>query len=469
MARQMAISIVKASDKTSIEHNNRSMSRSELNKLKHIDQDRLNKNEYLVDIPIEEIYEKEFGEALQKYNDKQKRNDRKIDNYYKHMLQSNKHMPQQEIIFQVGEQEDFAHEQTREMAKDILRDHFERFQKDNPSLKIYNAVIHDDEATPHLHINFVPVANGYKRGLEKQVSFDRALIQQDLFLDKKMPFTEWRANQVMDLENALNEQNISRKIVGTKDFKNQKEFKLKKDLENEILGLRSERTYIQQETTKEQDKLSALKSRSEQLDKIAAKDSDKALNYANQRLKHVKPTLLNKDIVQIPKKDLDDLENAFKSASMSNQKVLRENKRLRELNKEFSIANKDLSYNNKYAKSKIDSLENDLTIFKNRLSYDESVFELVKPILIKHHDQIQRVLNASFLPSGLKNLCKGFVSGTLADKNYSYARKVAQYSNSNSFELALEKYEIGSTVAEHELIKTKEIERNQSRNLGMTR
>ena len=79
MARQMSISVAKASDKTSIDHNNRTMNKSELNKLTHIDQSRLNKNEYLVNIPIQDLYEKEFGEALSNYNAKQKRNDRKID------------------------------------------------------------------------------------------------------------------------------------------------------------------------------------------------------------------------------------------------------------------------------------------------------------------------------------------------------------------------------------------------------
>lgn len=72
MAKQMAISVAKASDKTSIEHNNRSMSESELKKLTHIDQNRLDQNEYLVNIPIEQVYEIEFAEALGNYNAKQK-------------------------------------------------------------------------------------------------------------------------------------------------------------------------------------------------------------------------------------------------------------------------------------------------------------------------------------------------------------------------------------------------------------
>lgn len=444
------------------------MSKSELNKLKHIDQDRLNKNEYLVDIPIEEIYEKEFGEALQKYNAKQKRNDRKIDNYYEHMLQSNKHMPQQEIIFQVGEQEDFAHEQTREMAKDILRNHFERFQKDNPNLKIYNAVIHDDEATPHLHVNFVPVADGYKRGLEKQVSYDRALLQQNPNLNQVQPFTEWRAQQVIQLEQDLNKKNIERKIVGTKDFKNQKEYKLKQDLNSEILALRAEKGYIEQESSKEQSKLDDLKARTERLDKIAGKESAKAQKYADERLKHVKPTLFNKEMVQIPKKDLEDLEKAFKGASISNERVLKRNKELESTNETLVSVNQELSRAKNSLDSKVDRLESKVNKLEQDQTLYEQVFDLFKPYLQKYHDQIQSILNRTPITEGLTNLLKGFVAGTLADDDLSHAKDVALYANHNGYQSALENYEIGGTVKEHKELIENQFDFSNSRSRGMS-
>lgn len=468
MARQMAISIVKASDKTSIVHNNRSMSASELNKLNHIDQERLNKNEYLVDISIEEIYEREFAEALQKYNDKQKRSDRKIANYYEHILQSNKHMPQQEIIFQVGEHKDFAHEQTREMAKDILRNHFERFQKDNPNLKIYNAVIHDDEATPHLHVNFVPVADGYKRGLEKQVSYDRALLQQNPNLNQVQPFTEWRAQQVMQLEQDLNRKNIERKIVGTKDFKNQKEFKLKQDLGNEILALKSEKDYIEQESSKEHTKLNELKARTARLDKIAGIESTKAQRYADERLKHVKPTIFNKEMVQIPKKDLEDLEKAFKGASISNERVLKRNKELESTNETLVVANKNLSRTNNSLDTKVDRLERKVNDLEQDQTLFEQIFNLFKPYLQKYHDHIQAMLNQTPFTEGLNNLLKGFVAGTLADEGFSHAKDIALFANHNGYESALENYEIGATLREHAELQENQFGFDNPRSRGMS-
>lgn len=61
-------------------------------------------------------------------------------------------------------------------------------------------MIHNDEATPHMHLNFVPVATGYKRGLEKQVAFDKAITQQDETLNKERPFDDWREKEVRLLE-----------------------------------------------------------------------------------------------------------------------------------------------------------------------------------------------------------------------------------------------------------------------------
>ncbi|MBL1992446.1 plasmid recombination protein, partial [Klebsiella pneumoniae] len=143
-----------------------------------------------------ELYQEEFGEVLENYNAKQKRNDRKIDDYYKHIQFGKKTALQQEMIIQVGDLNNFISNADYEKANEILLEWFKDFEKRNPNLKVYNAVIHNDEASPHMHLNFVPVASGYKRGLEKQVSFDRAITQQDPTLDKTRPFDDWREKEV---------------------------------------------------------------------------------------------------------------------------------------------------------------------------------------------------------------------------------------------------------------------------------
>ncbi|PCC75905.1 plasmid recombination enzyme, partial [Bacillus cereus] len=136
--------------------------------------------------------------------------------------------------------DDFSSKQDFEKANEILEEWLLGFEKRNPNLKIYNAVIHNDEASPHMHLNFVPVASGYKRGLEKQVSFDRAITQQDPKLDKTRPFDDWREKEVKILEEMLKERGIERKLVGSNNYKDVNEYKEKKDLEKEILSLENQ-------------------------------------------------------------------------------------------------------------------------------------------------------------------------------------------------------------------------------------
>nr|AAB16962.1 MOB [Bacillus thuringiensis serovar israelensis] len=240
MGMSMSVSLKKATNKTNIKHNNREMNEKEKERNSHIDQSRSHENKYLVQKDVKDLYEKEFGEVLEKYNAKQKRNDRKIDDYYKHIQSSKKTSLQQEMIVQVGDMKDFNYRADYEKANEILLDWFKDFEKRNPNLKVYNAVIHNDEASPHMHLNFVPVASGYKRGLEKQVSFDRAITQQDATLDKTRPFDDWREKEVQLLEKALKERGIERKLVGTNEYKDVNEYKEKKDLEREIRWLEGE-------------------------------------------------------------------------------------------------------------------------------------------------------------------------------------------------------------------------------------
>lgn len=236
----MSVSVKKSTSKTNIKHNNRMMSQKEMDKNDHIDHERSDENVYVVQKDLRKLYREEFNDSLEKYNTKQKRSDRKIKNYYEHIKSSKKTALQQEMIIQVGDKDDFSTVENREKANEILKDWFEGFEKRNPNLKIYNAVIHNDEASPHLHLNFVPVAEGYKRGLEKQVAFDKAIMQQDITLDKIRPFDDWREKEVHFLEKLLNEHGMERKLVGTNEYKDVNEYKEKKDLEKEISCLKEQ-------------------------------------------------------------------------------------------------------------------------------------------------------------------------------------------------------------------------------------
>lgn len=261
----MSISMKKATTKTNLNHNNRELSEREKERNSHIDYSRSDENKYLVQGDIKKLYEREFGKALENYNEKQTRSDRKIADYYKHIEASKKTATQQEMIIQVGDKDDFleGNEKNRERANEILEEWFNDFEERNPNLKVYNAVIHNDEASPHLHLNFVPVASDYKRGLEKQVAFDRAIKQQDKTLNKTRPFEDWREKEVLLLENKLKERGIERKLVGTNEYKDVNEYKQKKDelkeINQEIINKQEKLTKLIEVVPNEESELPFLK------------------------------------------------------------------------------------------------------------------------------------------------------------------------------------------------------------------
>lgn len=142
----------------------------------NIDVSKSYENITLVDRDIKEAYREIFGEALDKYNAKQKRADRKIEDYCDHIKKSkNGEKLFYEDVVQWGSKDDFQNPQTRERAKEALVKYVEGFEERNPNLKLIGAYIHMDEASPHLHLDYVPVAHGYSRGLSTRNSLDRAM------------------------------------------------------------------------------------------------------------------------------------------------------------------------------------------------------------------------------------------------------------------------------------------------------
>lgn len=184
---------------------------------------------------IKEMYQEIFGDAVEQYNAKQKRNDRKIKDYYSKVLKDKKLEPQREFIVQIGDKEDYEKKEDWDTANEILENYVEKFEERNPNLKIYNAVIHNDESTPHLHLNVIPVAEGYKRGLHKQPSFDKALKQQGIEYDKndsRSLFRNLRNKEINFLETELLDHGIQRKLVGTNAIKDHHQYKeLQRELE----------------------------------------------------------------------------------------------------------------------------------------------------------------------------------------------------------------------------------------------
>lgn len=149
-----------------IRHNNR------LFKPYNVDHSRTPDNITIIKEDIQDAYHRLFDESVIKYNENQKRNDRKIKNYFDKIYRSKKEKPFYEFIVQVGNQTDHP---DQKKCVEILEDFHKMMQKDYPNMKIFNSVIHVDESTPHLHLDFIPVGEGYKKGMQNRVSMQKAL------------------------------------------------------------------------------------------------------------------------------------------------------------------------------------------------------------------------------------------------------------------------------------------------------
>ena len=159
--------------KGSVNHNSRKF------KAENVDGERSHFNIDYCHENIKKVYHKLFDEALQRYNDKQTRADRRIDNYYEKIRNSKQEKPFHELILQIGDKENMgADGENGNLARQILDEYYREFQERNPNLYVFSAHLDMDEATPHLHIDFVPFTTGSKRGLDTRVSLKQALAAQ---------------------------------------------------------------------------------------------------------------------------------------------------------------------------------------------------------------------------------------------------------------------------------------------------
>ncbi len=171
--------------KGSTTHNNRDFI------AENVDRERTKNNITYCNEDIKAVYHELFDDALEKYNAKQTRKDRMIDDYYEKIRTGKQEKLFHEIILQIGDKDNMsADSENGKLAKNILDRYMQGFQERNPNLRVFSAHIHMDEATPHLHIDFVPFTTGSKRGLETRVSLKKALEAQG-FVGKGKSDTEW--------------------------------------------------------------------------------------------------------------------------------------------------------------------------------------------------------------------------------------------------------------------------------------
>ena len=262
-----------------IEHNNRSFI------AKNVVRERIPDNITYQKKNIREFYSELFGEALAEYNSRMKRRDRIIPDYYEHIRKGKQEKTFEEIIVQFGDINDCSvGSENGELAKQMLDQYMRGFEARNPNLKVFNAVMHLDEATPHLHIDFVPITHTGSRGLSTRVSMSGALREMGFAPENKF-LTEWVAwsdSERAVMEKILREyglyrddKNVHREHWSVDEYKRKKQaaqeirsmndhinaLKKKSDdsyTSEEIAAIKNQNDYMRGEIIKRDEQIAAL-------------------------------------------------------------------------------------------------------------------------------------------------------------------------------------------------------------------
>lgn len=235
---------------SNLEHNNREYI------AKNVDGSKTKDNITYKKEDVEDAYNKLFGQAVAEYNAKQKRKDRMIENYYEHIANGKREEAYYEAIVQYGDSKTApCDSSTGEECKIMLDEFMKDFIKQNPNLYVFNAVMHNDEASPHLHINFIPFyTKNRKNGLSKGVSLKAALDEQGIRAKSIMEnqLTIWEESERAAMEKILNAHGMEREDKNaTYAHMTVEEYKRTQDEKKIIAALRKQKSISETDLKKE--------------------------------------------------------------------------------------------------------------------------------------------------------------------------------------------------------------------------
>ena len=280
--------------KGSLNHNSREFYAS------NVDPNRSHLNIEFCREDIRTVYHELFDDEQERFNAKQTRSDRCIENYYEKICSSKQEKPFHEIVLQIGNKDDTGvNMELAETAKQCLTEYAKGFQARNPTLRVFWSHLHMDEVTPHVHIDFVPYITGSKRGMDTRVSLKQALSQLG-FRGGTRSATEWNQwvqSEKQVLAEIMREHSIEWEQLGTHeehlsvlDYKKQERAKEVRALDTTIAEKQTQVDEIEQ----------TLQSVQKQVI-----DLDKIENIS------VKKALLS-DKVTLPRNDFENLLSAAK-------------------------------------------------------------------------------------------------------------------------------------------------------------
>ena len=292
---------------------------------------------------IRAVYHELFDDALARYNEKQTRKDRVIDDYYEKIRMGKQEKLFEELIIQIGNKDDMnASSENGQLARQMLDEYMQSFQQRNLTLRVFSAHLHMDEATPHLHIDFIPFTTGSKRGLETRVSLKKALEALGFAGGTKShtELNQWIEAEKQALASIMARHDIEWEQKGTHE---------------EHLSVLD---YKKQERTKE---VVALENRIDALQE-RTNSAETALSEKQEQLDDIAPILKNTEKFV---RKYDDPERLLPEAGMlESGKAFREKKALPILGKLLKYA-RSLFRENTELKAKVQKLEKENTAFKS--------------------------------------------------------------------------------------------------------
>lgn len=339
----------------SVNHNSRKF------KAANVDGERTHLNVDYCNENIKKVYHKLFDEALKKYNDKQTRSDRKIKNYYDKICNSKQEKPFHEIILQIGNKEDMgAESENGQLAKQALDEYFRGFQERNPQFRVFSAHLHMDEATPHIHIDFVPFTTGSKRGLETRVSLKQALAAQG-FKGGTRSDTEWNQwvqSEKEQLAAVMERYGIEWEHKGTHEkhlsvleYKKQEREKEIEQLDNQLAEKKDEFVSVQnriQNYDNGTKVITELKQRIENDSEYQLPDPPALMSAKSYKMKFVEPLIKKlkaviKEVFFRYYKARDD----YNRLNVTNGTLYRDNEKLTKINAKLTGENENLRAENR--------------------------------------------------------------------------------------------------------------------------
>lgn len=385
--------------KGNFNHNRRTNSKVPEN----VDPTRTAFNKILIDKDIRQVYKEVFGEALAEYNANQvakKHPERQKKDYYSSICHDKKTEPFREAVVQIGNKDKQI---PRWESNEILQKFLKKFQENNPQLVVVGAYIHNDEATPHMHIVYVPVAT-YSKGLKKRVSNDKALNQMGY-----KTWNDWKDSQMACLENLVREKGYDREYMHNTD-KHEPDIQKFKRVQKEVVRLANDKL--------EKMELPDIPEPEIKLNPITKTESVKFSKAEFEQIKQV----INYQQIEITsleaqKNDLNaELEiNKQTINRIKNKPYVLENERLSaELEKNKSKIDKfdEISIQNQQLKNQINTLKLELEKEKQRSENFKIIGKLYQCMYLHLMDRIipnviQKLKIVKLIRNGLDNLFIG--------------------------------------------------------------